>query len=215
MFNSLSGTITGKFPQKVFLDTHGIEWDITVPDTTNDALPKVGQEGKVYTWLQHTDQLMVLYGFASVSDRDLFFDLLKVDGVGPKSAIKIMSSIARVQLIAALDSGDIAALEKVPGLGKKTAAKMLLQLKGKLTLEDSAAAPGMRSQKQSEFADVVTALSNMGYDRRDVEQVVVRLTDELKKAPPAGNGDEVPFAKKTRDAQEEIIFRRAIVELAN
>lgn len=215
MFNSLTGTITGKFPQKVFLDTHGIEWDITVPDTTNDALPKVGDQGRVYTWMQHTDQLMVLYGFASVSDRDLFFDLLKVDGVGPKSAIKIMSSIARVQLVAALDKGDLAALEKVPGLGKKTAAKMLLQLKGKLTLEDTSSPSGAKAQKQSEFADVVTALSNMGYDRRDVEQVVARLTEELKKKSDEDNGDTVPFSKKTRDAQEEILFRRAIVELAN
>lgn len=215
MFNSLIGIITGKLPQKVFLDTHGIEWDITVPDTTNDALPKVGDQGRVYTWMQHTDQLMVLYGFSSVSDRDLFFDLLKVDGVGPKSAIKIMSSIARVQLIAALDKADLAALEKIPGLGKKTAAKMLLQLKGKLTLEDTAAPLLMRAQKQTEFDDVVTALSNMGYDRQDVEQVVVRLTEELKKESAAGNGDTVPFAKKTRNAQEEILFRRAIVELAN
>jgi holliday junction DNA helicase RuvA len=215
MFNSLIGIITGKLPQKVFLDTHGIEWDITVPDTTNDALPKVGDQGRVYTWMQHTDQLMVLYGFSSVSDRDLFFDLLKVDGVGPKSAIKIMSSIARVQLIAALDKADLAALEKIPGLGKKTAAKMLLQLKGKLTLEDTAAPLLMRTQKQTEFDDVVTALSNMGYDRQDVEQVVVRLTEELKKESAAGNGDIVPFAKKTRNAQEEILFRRAIVELAN
>ena len=123
MFNSLTGTITGKFPQKVFIDTHGIEWDVTVPDTALDALPPVGSEGKVYVWMQHTDSLMNLYGFASVSDRDLFFDLLKVEGIGPKAAIKIMGNISAASLAQILDSGDVNALQKVPGVGKKTAAK--------------------------------------------------------------------------------------------
>jgi holliday junction DNA helicase RuvA len=215
MFNSLTGIITGKYPQKLFLTTHGIEWDLTVPETTNDALPPVGKEAQVYTWLQHTDTAMLLFGFAASADRDLFFDLLKVDGVGPKSAVKIMSSIVRSQLIAALDSGDLAALERIPGLGKKTAAKMLLQLKGKLTLDDALPAGAGRQVRQSPYADVITALSNMGYDRRDVEDVIIRLTDELTAAPADPvSGDSTPFAAKTRDAQEEILFRRAIVELA-
>ena len=89
MFNSLSGIITGKFPQKLFIDTHGIEWDVTVPDSALDKLPDIGSEGRVFVWMQHTDNLMNLYGFASDRDRSLFFDLLKVDGIGPKGAVKI------------------------------------------------------------------------------------------------------------------------------
>jgi len=88
MFNSLNGTVTGKFPQKIFLDTNGIEWEIIVPDTALDKFPHVGEKAKAYVWLQHTDSAMTLFGFATKEDRDLFFDLNKVDGIGPKSAVK-------------------------------------------------------------------------------------------------------------------------------
>ncbi|WP_294428134.1 Holliday junction branch migration protein RuvA [uncultured Treponema sp.] len=212
MFNSLSGVITGKFPQKLFLDVNGIEWDIIVPDTTLDDLPKLGEKARVFTWLQHTDSAMNLFGFASSKDRDLFFDLNKVDGVGPKSAVKIMSSIQRDQLISSLENGDLAALEKIPGLGKKTAQKMLLTLKGKLTLDDELPGAKIVVNRGGEYADVVAALANMGYDKRDVETCISSLVEELnKELAPAG---EVPFKNKTRDAKEEILFRKAIVALA-
>ena len=94
MFNSLTGIITAKFPKQVFLDTNGIEWDLCVPDSNLDMLSPVGNEARIFTWLQHTDQLMAIYGFASADERSLFMDLLKVDGVGPKGALKIMSSVS-------------------------------------------------------------------------------------------------------------------------
>ncbi|MCR5723716.1 MAG: Holliday junction branch migration protein RuvA [Treponema sp.] len=214
MFNSLSGTITGKYPQKLFLDTHGIEWDITMPDTSLDSLPPLGEQARVFTYMQHTDAAMTLFGFASERDRALFFDLLKVDGVGPKSAVKIMSSIALSQLVAALDEGNLAALEKVPGLGKKTAQKMLLQLKGKLTIDDESprGAKTAPAGVSSEYADVISALSDMGYDKRDVESVISRLVEELSAAEPKPG--EKAFKDMVPSAKEEVLFRRAIVELA-
>ena len=212
MFNSISGTITGKFPQKLFLENNGIEWDIIVPDTSLDDLPNLGEKARVYTWMQHTDSAMNLFGFASTKDRDLFFDLNKVEGVGPKSAIKIMSNIQRDQLINSLESGDLAALEKIPGLGKKTAQKMLLTLKGKLTLEEDIPGVKVLVNRGGEYADVVSALANMGYDKRDVESCISKLVEELNGELPQGG--EVAFKDKTRDAKEEILFRRAIVALA-
>ncbi len=209
MFNSLSGTITGKYPQKLFLDTHGIEWDIVMPDTSLDALPRLGETARVFTYMQHTDAAMTLFGFASERDRALFFDLLTVDGVGPKSAVKIMSSVALEQLVVALDDGNLAALEKIPGLGKKTAQKMLLQLKGKLTFDERTQAA---QQHGGAYADVVSALANMGYDRRDVENVITRLADELS-SQPAADGEKA-FRDMLPSAKEEVLFRRAIVELA-
>lgn len=206
MFNSLTGVITGKYPQKLFLDTNGIEWDIIVPDTTLDELPKLGEKARVFTWMQHTDSAMNLFGFASSKDRDLFFDLNKVEGVGPKSAVKIMSNIQRDQLIQSLESGDLAALEKIPGLGKKTAQKMLLALKGKLTLDEEIPGAKVIVNRGGEYADVVSALANMGYDKREVESCISSLVDELNK--------DDDFKGKTRDAKEEILFRKAIVALA-
>lgn len=207
MFNSIKGIITGKFPQKVFIETNGIEWDITVPDTNLDSLPPVGNEGKVFVWMQHSENAMTLFGFASQDDRNLFFDLNKVEGVGPKSAIKIMSSIAREQLVSCLDSGDLARLEKIPGLGKKTAAKMLLALKGKLTLEDNIQKKSSSSSRENQFSDVITALSDMGYDKKKAEEAIEKLSEELSQTPD--------FAGKSKEGKEEILFRRAIIELAN
>ena len=204
MFNSLSGTITGKFSQRLFLETNGIEWDICIPDSSLEKIPAAGQFGKVYTWLQHTDALMNIYGFASENERTLFFDLLKVDGIGPKAALKIMSNISSGDLAKILDTGDLEKLQKVPGVGKKTAAKMLLQLKGKLTLEETSYSPSQVNQIP--FADVIKALSEMGYDRRNCETVVSDLAKKFE-------GDE-SFVRKSQADKEDMIFRQALVEMA-
>lgn len=205
MFNSLSGIITGKFPQKLYLDTHGIEWDVTCPDSALENLPDVGCEGRVYVWMQHTDNLMNLYGFASDRDRSLFFDLLKVDGIGPKGAVKIMNNISTDQMVAILENGDLGLLEKVPGVGKKTAAKMLLQLKGKLTLESNSSTGTKKTS--SPYADVISALVDMGYDKSKAADTVGKIVGQF-------SADET-FAKSGQSQKEDLIFRRAIVELAN
>ncbi len=207
MFNSLTGIITEKSAQKLCIDTHGIEWELNSPDTSIQTLPPVGETCRVYTWLQHTDALMTLYGFASEGERSLFFDLLKVDGIGPKGALKIMVSVSAPQLVKILDDGNLEALQKVPGVGKKTAAKMLLQLKGKLTLSDgvSGSAPSVSSAK-SPYDDVIGALVNMGYERKNVEQTVSRLVAELEK--------DGGFTALGQSAKEDSLFRKALVEMA-
>lgn len=205
MFNSLSGIITGKFPQKLYLDTHGIEWDVTCPDSALEKLPDVGCEGRIYVWMQHTDNLMNLYGFASDRDRSLFFDLLKVDGIGPKGAVKIMNNITTDQMVAILENGDLGLLEKVPGVGKKTAAKMMLQLKGKLTLESNSSTGTKKNS--SPYADVISALVDMGYDKFKAADAVEKIVGQF-------SADET-FAKAGQSQKEDLIFRSAIVELAN
>ncbi len=169
-----------------------------------DKLPAVGQTGRVFTWLQHTDMAMVLFGFASEDDRSLFFDLLKVDGIGPKAALKIISNIATPDLARILDSGDLDSLQKVPGVGKKTAAKMLLQLKGKLTLQEDSPVQGRG--KNIPYADVVSALVNMGYDRKVAEQAVEAVSNKVSQDPS--------FEKQTQAKKEDLVFRQSLMELA-
>lgn len=205
MFNSLTGIITGKFPKQLFLDTNGVEWDLCVPDSNLEMIGLVGSEARVYTWLQHTDQLMTLYGFASTDERSIFLDLLKVDGVGPKGAVKIMSSVSSSRLMEVLENGDLEMLEKIPGVGKKTAGKMMLTLKGKLKLSESSERV-VRLDSASPYADVVTSLASMGYDKRTVEQKIAQLLEQL-------NADAT-FTSKNQKEREDILFRRAIVELA-
>ena len=206
MFNSLTGIITGKFPKQVFIDTNGVEWDLCVPDSNLDMLPPVGNEGRIFTWLQHTDQLMTLYGFASAEERTVFLDLLKVDGVGPKGAVKIMSAVSSGRLMDVLEKGDLEMLEKIPGVGKKTAGKMMLTLKGKLTLRDTGSGDMVRVAAASPYADVVLSLASMGYDKKLVEQKVAQLVESLT--------NDASFAGKSQKEREDILFRRAIVELA-
>lgn len=206
MFNSLSGIITAKLPKQVFIETNGIEWDLCVPDSNLDMLPPVGNEARVFTWLQHTDQLMTLYGFASADERSLFLDLLKVDGVGPKGAVKIMSSVSSSRLMEILENGDLEMLEKIPGVGKKTAGKMILTLKGKLKLSENTGVAVVRVAAAGPYADVVSSLASMGYDKRLVEQKIAQLVEVL-----SGQSD---FADKSRKEREDLLFRRALVELA-
>ena len=206
MFNSINGIITAKFPKQVFIETNGIEWDLCVPDSNLDMLPPVGNEARVFTWLQHTDQLMTLYGFASADERLLFLDLLKVDGVGPRGAVKIMSSVSSSRLTEILENGDLEMLEKIPGVGKKTAGKMILTLKGKLKLSENAGGTVVRVAAASPYADVVSSIASMGYDKRLVEQKIAQLVEVLT--------NESDFAGKSQKEREDLLFRRALVELA-
>ncbi len=204
MFNSISGLITGKFSKQIFIETNGLEWDICMPDSNLEMMGNVGSEGKVYTWLQHTDNLMSLYGFASDDERSLFLDLLKVDGIGPKGAVKIMSSVSSSRLMDVLEKGDLEMLEKIPGVGKKTAGKMMLALKGKLKISETANV--IRVPTASPYSDVINSLASMGYDKRQVEAKVAQLLENLA-------GDKA-FSEKNQKEKEDILFRRAIVELA-
>lgn len=205
MFNSLTGVVTGKFPQKLFIETNGIEWDVTVPDTSLEKIPSVGIKGRVFVWMQHTENLMSLFGFATENERALFFDLLKVDGIGPKGAVKIMSNISVAALAEILDSGDVDALKKVPGVGPKTAGKIILSLKGKLSfVSNEKISSAVR--KNNAYADVIDALVSMGYDHAKAEDAVSKISSELQ-------SDE-KFSLLSQNAKEDSVFKKSILELA-
>lgn len=205
MFNSLTGVVTGKFPQKLFIETNGIEWDVTVPDTSLEKIPSVGIKGRVFVWMQHTENLMSLFGFATENERSLFFDLLKVDGIGPKGAVKIMSNISVAALAEILDSGDVDALKKVPGVGPKTAGKIILSLKGKLSfVSNEKISSAVR--KNNAYADVIDALVSMGHDRAKAEDAVSKISSELQ-------SDE-KFSLLSQNAKEDSVFKKSILELA-
>ena len=202
MFNSITGIVTAKNPKLLYLENNGIEWDINVPDSNLEMIGSVGSETKIYTWLLHTDVLMSLYGFSSVQERSVFLDLLKVDGVGPKGAVKIMSSVSSSRLEEILESGDTGLLEKIPGVGKKTAGKMMLALKGKLSLSQDSRT--VQIPKQSPFGDLILSLTSMGYDKKAVEQTVYEISSSL----------ETELSGKSQKEKEDFIFRKAIIALS-
>ena len=201
MFNSISGTLTGKTAESIYIETNGIEWEVFVSALSADRFGTAGSTVRVYTWLYHREDQMRLFGFLTPAERSLFLDLTKVDGIGPKQALKILSGLDGAALEAALEVGDVARLQSIPGIGKKTAQKMVLALKGQLTgLHDTGRA---ETAKKSEFEDIITALINMGYDRKRAAETVESVAQSMraKGIDPA--------------AKEEELFRIAIVNLSS
>ena len=200
MFNSIRGILTGRSYECIYIETGGIEWELLVPALSADSFGTVGSQTKAYTWLYHREDQMRLFGFASPEERSLISDLIKVDGIGPKQAIKIMSGLESAVLRTALEEGDVDKLQKAPGIGKKTAQKMILALKGKLTgLHPSANEAG---SKKFDFEDIAAALADMGFDKKAAVKCLEELASEMRK-----NG-LVP------QEHEQELFRKAIVSLS-
>jgi Holliday junction DNA helicase RuvA len=159
MFNSLTGEITFKGDERLCLSIGGVEWDLTASRKALEKLPPVGQVARIYTHLVHREDAMRLYGFCDQAERALFLDLQKVEGVGPRGALKMLSGVDREQFSQALDRDDLDALSAVPGVGRKTAQKIILTLKGKLT-------PIGEPLSRSAEDDISEALVGMGFDRK-------------------------------------------------
>jgi Holliday junction DNA helicase RuvA len=195
MFNSLRGTVTEKLADSLRIETGGVEWDISCPALDMEKFPEPGGEGRVFTWLYHREDQMRLFGFADERRRATFLELLKVEGVGPKGALRIMGGIGQDDLEAALENEDIARLEAVPGLGKKTAQKMVLALRGKLALAVPAVA-------ETPYGELAAALAEMGYDKKQAAEALARADSELDASVKGAE-------------REQRLFREAIVFLSN
>jgi holliday junction DNA helicase RuvA len=172
MFNSLTGEITFKADERLCLQTGGVEWELTASRRALERLPPVGQVARIYTHLVHRDDAMRLYGFSDQAERALFLDLQKVEGVGPRGALKMLSGVDREQFSQALDRDDLDALSAVPGVGRKTAQKIILTLKGKLT-------PIGDTPVRSAEDDIATALVGMGFDRKTARSAVASALKSL------------------------------------
>ncbi len=197
MFNAIRGTLCYKGADSIRVDNNGIEWELTVPARSVDSFGRLGEETRALCWLLHREDQMRLFGFASEAERAIFLELLTVDGIGPKQAIKILGGIGADDLERALDAEDLARLEAVPGLGKKTAQKLVFSLKGKLPSRDAAT----RIEPAGPHDDILRALVDMGYDRRRAIDAIGRM--EARPGLPEATAD-----------RERELFRRVIVELS-
>jgi Holliday junction DNA helicase RuvA len=193
MFNSIRGTITEKNSDTLFILSGGIEWDIAVPATDLARLPPAGEEGRVFTWLYHREDQMKIFGFSDARRRNTFLELLKVEGIGPRGALKILGGIGQEELEKALENEDIGRLEAVPGLGKKTAQKMILALKGRLVHPAAAV--------QTPYGELAEALAGMGYDRKSAAEALGRADAALERGL---SGAE----------REQRLFKQAILYLS-
>ena len=197
MFNSITGELRFKDTERVFLQTGGLEWDILSSRTSINRLPEPGETVTIFVHLYHREDQLKLYGFATPAEKHLFLDLLKVQGIGPKQAVKILSGIKVMHFVEALESEDIDALSSLPGIGKKTAQNILLKLKGKLTVRAGA---GISLEE-----DLVNALNGMGFERRTA---VTAVKAAVRKLGPAKDG-------LSREELERELFKKAIAQLSS
>jgi Holliday junction DNA helicase RuvA len=199
MFNSVSGRLSEKRADSICIDSGGVEWELAVPARSVDDFGRLGEEARAFTWLHHYEDGMRLYGFPRESDRAVFRELMKVEGIGPKQALRILSGIKAEDLGAALEAEDLAALQRIPGVGPKLAQKMMLSLKGKLVAgpERGAARGG-----GGEWSDVTRALADMGYDRKAAEKAVAKA------------GAAALAAGASAGELEREVFRAALLDLS-
>jgi Holliday junction DNA helicase RuvA len=182
----LRGKLMQKAPARVVIDVHGVGYEVSVPVTTFSALPDLGAEVSIDIHTHVREDIIALYGFSTRRERIIFEKLMTISGIGPKLAVTILSGGSVEDLVGAIKRGDLPRLTAIPGVGKKTAERIILELKDKFQdFVDVASKPAVQT-------DVVSALENLGYPRGIAEGALNR----------AANGDG--------DAAFDVLFKRAL-----
>jgi holliday junction DNA helicase RuvA len=185
MIGSLRGKLTERRPNQVVVDTAGVGYLVQIPLSTFSHLPSLDSDVKLLIHTHLREDQIALYGFGTSREKQAFELLISVSGIGPNLAIKILSGMVIDELLPALREGDVARLVQIPGIGRKTAERMIVELREKAALLQPASAAKAASRTSAE-TDVASALSNLGYDSR----VVDRTLEQLRKGaagPPEFN----------------------------
>jgi Holliday junction DNA helicase RuvA len=176
MIALLRGTLLEKHPGRLIVDVGGVGYDVQVPLSTFYVLgePGAGVSLRIYTHVR--EEVIALYGFATPLEQQLFERLIGISGIGPKLALAVLSGIEPTELIKAIRLHDVARLTAIPGIGKKTAERIGLELKDRLPAELQAAGQAARTETPQDQlrADLLSALLNLGYQRAVAEQAIER-----------------------------------------
>lgn len=176
MIGRIQGKLLETNPPHILVDVHGVGYEIDVPMSTFYNLPPVGQEVTLLTHFIVREDAQLLYGFLTSEERETFKLLLKVSGIGARTALSILSGMSVADLVNAVALQEAGILTKVPGIGKKTAERLLLELKDKLT---GALASGAVSTVSSTSTDIINALMGLGYSDREARAVVKKLPADI------------------------------------
>ena len=214
MIDAIRGQIVSFQEHQIIISSGWIHFSLQMSTMSIDDLRRIHStdpdgERLIYTYLQHKEDSMTLFGFSNQRERSLFMELITVQGIGPKQALKILSGISTQDFIDALDRNDLAMLTSVPGLGTKTAQKMILALRNRLSaLPDPSEVLDKRVAGRSTrpllVQEVEQALVEMGYDRRLVKEIVEEChTEALEELGSAAEDKRL----------EETVFRNALIRL--
>ena len=195
MIAHLRGKLLAKNPNQAIVETGGVGYDVTISVPTFSDLPPLGNEVALYIHTHVREDLIGLYGFLRPSEKLLFEKLLAVSGIGPKLAITILSGMAADEIVGAIRGNDVARLTRVPGIGKKTAERMVLELRDKLPAPGPPSVSAIPAISATE-EDVLSALANLGYQRAAAEKALAVATK---------NGKNRPF---------DVVFRDALAALS-
>ena len=201
MIAHLRGTIHEKHPNRIVVDVNGVGYDVFVPLSTFYGLGEVGATIALRVHTHVREDALVLYGFATLVEQLLFERLIGVSGIGPKVALAVLSGIEPQDLIRAIESGDVARLTKIAGVGRKTSERIVLELKDRLPRAPAIApaAPGTAPPRSTLRDDVVSALVNLEYHRPLAEKAADAAIKALGSSP---------------DADLERVLRQALREIA-
>ena len=177
MIGRLSGRLVEKAPPHLLLDVHGVGYELDVPMSTFYNLPALGETVTLLTHFVVREDAQILFGFLTAPERATFRELVKISGVGPRTALSILSGLSVSELAQAVTRQDGARLVKVPGIGKKTAERLLLELKGKLGA-DLAAPAGALTQSEAQ-GDITQALQALGYNEREAQAALKALPADI------------------------------------
>ena len=186
MIAHLRGKLLDKHPNQAVIETGGVGYDVTISVPTFSELMQIGTEVSLHIHTHVREDALALYGFGRPEEKHLFEKLLTVSGIGPKLAITILSGMAADEMVAAIRGNDVARLTKIPGIGKKTAERMVLELRDKLPPQGADAVRELPSLSAVE-EDVLSALTNLGYQRGPAEKAITVVV----KNAPAGSFEAV------------------------
>jgi len=190
MIAHLRGKLLAKHPNQAVVEAAGVGYDVTITVPTFSDLPGVGSEVALHIHTHVREDAIALYGFLRSAEKGLFEKLITVSGIGPKLAITILSGMVADDMVGAIRGNDVARLTRIPGIGKKTAERMVLELRDKLPVPGEQARPAVTAMNPVE-EDVLSALINLGYQRALAEKA---LSTARK------NGGESSFDTMFRDA---------------
>jgi len=181
MISHLRGTLLEKHPNQIVIDVHGVGYEVTIPVSAYSSLPEQGAPVRMHIYQHVREDILALYGFLTKDDKALFEKLIAVSGIGPTLAVKILSGLAATDLIHFIRRSEVERLVKIPGVGKKTAERMVLELRDKLgpmgtSLAGTSGSP--KSAFSSTEEDVISALMNFGATRASAEAAVTKARSE-------------------------------------
>ena len=176
MIGKLTGTLADKNPPQVLVDCHGVGYEVDVPMSTFYNLPSVGEKVSLLTHFVVREDAQILYGFGTPGERETFRQLIRISGVGPRTALSVLSGMSVAEIAQAVTAQDAGRLVKVPGIGKKTAERLLLELKGKLGADLGPMGGAVHSDAQ---ADILQALLALGYSDREAGAALKALPDGI------------------------------------